>query len=155
MRYRAGKVTVTDLPRVVPLLEEGIALNSNLTNIEAAALTWGADDLPKLTSMLKDHPSSDYYDLILVSDCIYYEASVNPLILTLTTLCQLNPKSRILLSYEVRDYLESKKKIAADFFRAVGEHFRILPFKTEECHPDYACDDIRVIQLLPNADHAN
>ena len=58
---------------------------------------------------------------------------------------------------QVRDYLESKKKISKEFFRAVGEYFKILPFKTGECHEEYASDDIRVIQLLPKptTDHAN
>jgi len=139
----AGKVTVTDLPRFVPLLEEGIALNSNLTNINAKALTWGSDDNDK-------NIETGYYDLILVSDCIYYEGSVEPLIKTLIKLCELNKHCRVLFTYEVRDYSESKKKTAVEFFRAVGEHFRILPYKTEECHEDYASDDIRVIQLTPN-----
>jgi len=146
----AGKVTLTDLPRIVPLLEEGIALNCNLTNINAKALTWGSD----LTDFLEENDKiieTGYYDLILVSDCIYYEASVEPLIKTLIKLCELNKDCQILISYESRDYLESKKKIAVDFFRAVGEHFKILPYKTEECHEDYASDDIRVIKLTPKS----
>jgi len=146
----AGKVTLTDLPRIVPLLEEGIALNCNLTNINAKALTWGSD----LTDFLDENDKiieTGYYDLILVSDCIYYEASVEPLIKTLIKLCELNKDCQILISYESRDYLESKKKIAVDFFRAVGEHFKILPYKTEECHEDYASDDIRVIKLTPKS----
>ena len=58
---------------------------------------------------------------------------------------------------QVRDYLESKKKISKEFFRAVGEYFKILPFKTGDCHEEYASDDIHVIQLLPKptTDHAN
>ena len=141
---------MTDLPRIVPLLEEGIALNCNLTNINAKALTWGSD----LTDFLDENDKiieTGYYDLILVSDCIYYEASVKPLIKTLIKLCELNKDCQILISYESRDYLESKKKIAVEFFRAVGEHFKILPYKTEECHEDYASDDIRVIKLTPKS----
>lgn len=149
----AGKVTITDLPRIVPLLEEGIALNPNLTNIDAKALTWGSDliDFLDEDENLDKNIENGYYDLILVSDCIYYEASVEPLIKTLTKLCELNKNCRILISYEVRDYLESKQKIAVEFFRAVGEHFKILPYKTEECHEDYASDDIRVIKLTPKS----
>ena len=129
------------MPRFVPFLQEGISLNSWSANtVEAKALRWGnVEDLESLSS---------YPDLILVSDCIYYEASVEPLISTLKALSHQNPECVILLSYEVRDYLESKQKIAKEFFRAVGQHFRIVPKSTDECHEDYASDDIRVIQLV-------
>ena len=63
---------MTDLPRVIPLLEEAIALNSNLKNIEAKALTWG--ELTEENSFEeKEEKTETCYDLILVSDCIYYE----------------------------------------------------------------------------------
>lgn len=131
------------MPRILPLLQESIDLNQPQLKgkVDALALTWGeAKDLQNL----EEDP-----DLILVSDCIYYEASVKPLISTLESLCRRNPKCVILLSYETRDYLESKRIIAKEFFRAVSEHFQILPFATQACHQEYACDDIRVIKLLP------
>ena len=135
-------MTVTDLPRFVPLLKEGISLNPKLSQrINVQALTWG--DSKDLNCLEKPLP-----DLILVSDCIYYEASIQPLISTLENLCKDRPECKILLSYESRDYLESKKKIAAEFFRTVGELFWIKPFKTSDCHEDYASNDIRVIQLM-------
>lgn len=139
----AKKVILSDLPRILPLLQEGIDLNKGhfKGQIEARALSWGQEqDLQQL---------EDVPDLILVSDCIYYEASVKPLISTLNGLCRRNRNCVILLSYETRDYLESKKVIAKEFFRAVSEHFQICPFGTQACHEDYACDDIRVIKLLP------
>ena len=138
-------MTVTDLPRFVPLLKEAISLNPKLSpRINVQALTWG--DSKDLKSFLENKPLPD---LILVSDCIYYEASIQPLISTLENLCKdRHSECKILLSYESRDYLESKKKIAAEFFRTVGELFWIKPFKTSDCHEDYASDDIRVIQLM-------
>lgn len=139
----AKKVTVTDLPRFVSLLQESINSNSNLkANISAQALTWGqTSDLEALAL-----PTPD---LVLVSDCIYYEASVEPLISTLKELCCRSEKNcQILLSYEKRDYLESKKKIEAEFFRKVGEHFWIKPFRTSDCHEEFASDDIKVIRLM-------
>lgn len=135
-------MTLTDLPRILPLLQEGISLNKeNLKNIQAKALTWGCQ-----TDLDGIEPDPD---LILLSDCIYYEASIEPLLKTLLSLVKRNPKVQILLSYETRDYLESKKKIAQEFFRTVGQHFKIFPFASEACHQDYASDDIRVIKLLP------
>jgi len=137
----AKRVVITDLPRILPLLQEGIALNPNLSNIEARALSWGhQEDLDQLDFVP---------DLVLVSDCIYYEASVDPLISTLKSLVGSQTATRILLSYEVRDYLESKKIIAKEFFRAVGENFRIKPFPTSACHEEFSSDDIRVIELEP------
>lgn len=143
----AKKVILTDLPRIVPLLEEGIALNKHKINtkIEARSLTWG--DLSDSESL-----KNEQIDLILISDCIYYEASVKPLIQTLINLS--HPGVKILISYEKRDYLESKVKIEKEFFREIGANFQILPFKTEDCHEEFASDDIKVIQLVPK-DHAN
>ena len=116
-------------------------MNPNLSNIEARALSWGhQEDLDQLDFVP---------DLVLVSDCIYYEASVDPLISTLKSLVGSQTATRILLSYEVRDYLESKKIIAKEFFRAVGENFRIKPFPTSACHEEFSSDDIRVIELEP------
>ena len=139
--YSAKRVVITDLPRFLPLLQEGIDFNPNLTNIQSQALSWGAEEDLKHLDFVPD--------LILVSDCIYYEASVEPLISTLKSVCQKSKHCRILISYEVRDYLESKKVIAKEFFRAVGSDFLIKPFATSECHEDFASDDIRVIELLP------
>ena len=104
--FRAKKVTVTDLPRFVTLLQESIDSNSHLKpNISAQALTWGQPSDVEALALPKP-------DLVLVSDCIYYEASVEPLISTLKELCCSSEKNcQILLSYEKRDYLESKKKI--------------------------------------------
>ena len=132
---------MTDLPRFVPLLKEGVCLNPKLSHIiNVQSLTWGeVDDL----NTLAPPP-----DLILVSDCIYYEASIQPLITTLEILCKKQSGCQILLSYEKRDYLETKKKIEAEFFRTVGELFWIKPFRTSDCHEDFASDDIRVIQLM-------
>ena len=78
---RAQKVTLTDLPRFVPLLKEGIHLNPKLShNINIQALTWGEpEDLRRSVSLIPPP------DLILVSDCIYYEASIQPLISTLVS----------------------------------------------------------------------
>ena len=107
-------MTVTDLPRFVPLLQKSINSNSNLkANISAQALTWGqSSDLEAL-----DLPTPD---LVLISDCIYYEASVEPLISTLKDLCGSSEKNcQILLSYEKRDYLESKKKIEGILIRVI------------------------------------
>lgn len=138
--FRARRVTLTDFPRFVTLLKEGIDLNKNALKfgkITASPLTWGSDDFRNI----KPVP-----DLILASDCLYYQASVDPLISTLKNLCDLKKGCKVLLSYENR---EEKKTVQIDFFRKVHQDFHIRPFKTSQCHEEFSSDDIRVIELLP------
>ncbi len=140
---------LTDLPKFLPLLQEGIDLNSPdiSSRLQARALSWGdSDDVKELAFTA---------DLILVSDCIYYEASVGPLLTTLRELCSAKKGSFVLLSYEVRDDFEDKKQIARDFFRAAHEFFHIKPYKTSECHEEFNSDDIRVIRLEPKQEAAS
>lgn len=79
----ADHVTLTDLPRFVPLLEEAIALNNfSAAKVTALPLTWGSEEDAERVGQ----PA----DCILVSDCLFYEASVEPLVNTLqvpTVLC--------------------------------------------------------------------
>ncbi len=99
---RANSVVLTDLPKFVPLLEEGIVLNSEQlgNRVTARPLSWGsAEDVEGLEVTP---------DLILVSDCLYYEASVTPLISTLRDLCAKKQGCFVLLSYEVRDDYDDK-----------------------------------------------
>ena len=110
-----ASVTLTDLDRCLPLLNEGIRNNLDLfrgQNIRACPLTWGKVD--QVQNIVKEAAEVKYGapDLILVSDCVYYEASVAPLILTLRELARSAGSSgtTILLSYEVRDYSPEKKK---------------------------------------------
>ena len=97
-------MTVTDLPRFVPLLKESIDLNPKISQqrINVQALTWGdSEDLKIFLEENKPLP-----DLILISDCIYYEASIQPLISTLENLCKVI--SRNLRNIYVHTYIFCK-----------------------------------------------
>jgi hypothetical protein len=89
------------LDRLVPLLEETVSLNEPLKDrLTARALHWGDPDQIRA---LSDPPP----DLIVVADCVYYEASVQPLVATLAALSS-SSGCPVLLSYEVRDEFEDK-----------------------------------------------
>ena len=111
-------MTVTDLPRFVPLLKEAISLNPKLSpRINVQALTWG--DSKDLKSFLENKPLPD---LILVSDCIYYEASIQPLTSTLENLCKdRHPECKILLNAGVPQVeLSNSQSQQMEFFEGEG-----------------------------------
>lgn len=136
---------MTDLDRLVPLLNESISLNESLQHrVKAQALHWGDQD--QIETFSKNPP-----DLILVADCVYYEASIEPLVDTLASLSSFS-RCPILLSYEIRDEFEEKRAVKEKFFELARKSFCIKEFETSDCHQDYAADDIKVLRLDPIGD---
>jgi len=143
-----ASVTLTDLDRIQPLLEEGIRLNkaalrSSGVALRAAALTWGSAEEVEAVCGPFGPP-----DLITVSDCVYYQASVAPLVFTLKELSKLR-RAPVLLSYEDRDYSLEKKKVKDQFFDLAERYFRVSRYTSQDCHETYASDDIHVVRLDP------
>ncbi|TRY72694.1 hypothetical protein TCAL_03390 [Tigriopus californicus] len=136
-----ARTVLTDLPEVLPLLERNIDLNRRVLDgpAQARALPWGHDHLDRVSDLLD--PGVDY---ILVSDCVYYEAALEPLIDTLVALSRA--QTRVLVSYEERT---SPTQVAVQrrFRELVERHFRIHPVPPAECHPDYACPEIKLWTL--------
>lgn len=64
---------VTDVPSMLPLIEENIALNAAKNSVQAFPLSWG-EPLPA-------NPSFSAPTVILAADCCYYEPAF-PLLLT-------------------------------------------------------------------------
>ncbi|KAF8782854.1 Protein-lysine methyltransferase METTL21D like protein [Argiope bruennichi] len=108
-----AEVILTDLPEVIPLLEKNIELNKNIIKGAATAsvLEWGKLD--------KNFPVPD---LILVSDCIYYDMSVEKLVPTLVELSDTS--TEILISYEDR-VIGNKKELLKNFLDAFKKHFTV------------------------------
>ena len=156
-----ANVTLTDLPRTLPLLEEGVKANNGLlyntssTNgkrfIRALPLNWG--NISEVHELCKKKEINGTTvggppDLIVISDCVYFEDSLAPLICTLRELAKLSKENvQILLSYEVRDYSAKKKKIKEDFFALAERYFSIQEIPTKDCHREYASDDIKLIKM--------
>ncbi|CAN7998752.1 unnamed protein product [Ixodes hexagonus] len=130
-------VVLTDLPEFLPLIDKNTSANKELLKgkVEARALTWGSD--------VQDFKTPD---VLLMSECVYYEKSVDPLVKTMTELCGL--KTEVLLSYEDR---ESDANVAAleKFLKACGASFLVAEVPEEEHHPEFTSDDIHILRLLP------
>lgn len=137
-----AKVTLTDLNRILPLLSEGIRLNPGLggDQVRALPLTWGCAG--ELDAVCTPNPP----DLICVSDCVYYEASLAPLVFTLRGLAEPK-KAPILLSYEHRDYSPDKKRVKEQFFALVEKYFKVTQYSVQDCHPTFSSEDISMIRL--------
>lgn len=138
--------TITDLDRLVPLLEETVSLNDHIfqsqkDRLKARPFHWGDND--QAQSFAPNPP-----DLILLADCIYYEASIQPLIDSLLALSSFK-SCPILLSYENRDYYEDKRIIKEKFLDLVKLSFKVTCYQTSDCHEDFAADDIKVLRLDP------
>ena len=156
-----ANVTLTDLPRIIPFLEEGIEANSTLfcaTNsksldsfIRTIPLSWGNINEVNQLCMIKDKNGVKIGgppDLIVVSDCVYFEASLAPLICTLRELARASSHTvPIYLSYEVRDYSSQKQKVKEDFFNLAKRYFSIQEIPSEKLHEEYCSDDIKVLKM--------
>ena len=77
------QITLTDVPSMLPLLEENIALNPTKLALRSVALPWG-EPLP--TSISARPP-----DIILAADCCYYEPAFPLLLDTLEDLLRSIP----------------------------------------------------------------
>ena len=92
---------MTDLGVYLGPIKENIDANKEVINGEAVAeeLDWGVEIEEKLKSSA---------DMIIISDCIYYEMSLEPLVTVIQSLSHKN--SIIVLSYELcMDYKLSSK----------------------------------------------
>merc|ERR1712179_100951 len=74
-----GKVVLTDRPDFIEFLHHNIELNKELfdNNITAQPLIWGDQD------QIESAKSNGCFNLILVSDCVFYKESVDDLVNTL------------------------------------------------------------------------
>lgn len=134
-----ANTVISDLPEYLPLLKTNIDLNRDVLRgeIEAKKIVWGEDSLE-----LKEEIGK--IDFILVSDCVYYEASLKPLVSTLLELTE--EKTEILISFEERES-EQKQAVQKGFFKLIRAHFVVEEIPSFECHPQYSCPEIRVLRL--------
>ena len=133
---------VSDLSEHLPLLKRNAERNKGHinNNLEVQEIRWGRQEDAKDLNP----------DLVLVSDCVYYEDSVDPLIDTLLTL-----RSPILMSFEERQ-TEHKQKVQRQFFDTLRQKgFGVRFFGLEDCHPDYASPDIKVVEIVKQKDELN
>ncbi|KAL1132234.1 hypothetical protein AAG570_010191 [Ranatra chinensis] len=134
-----AEVTLTDLPNVIPQLEKTIELNrtswAGRGTVTAGPLAWGSNKQGNIDTSKKP-------DIILLSDCVYYEESVEPLMETLKNLCGYN--TEIILSQEKRES-EKQKEVWKQFLDKFYSEFLVLKVPTNEQDEIYASPDIHLL----------
>lgn len=133
----ASKVTITDLPEFLGLMEKNIMENRDRLGcpVEARELSWGNEQ------QMRQFPIPE---VVLVADCIYYEQSLEPLVSTLHKVC--SPDTIVLLSYEERT-TGNKPQLQKKFFDMMEEHFCKEKIALEEQHELFRCEEIHIYKF--------
>ena len=109
---RAGaEVVLTDLPVYLPSVLQNIEANKDILAGTASAL--GLDWKERVPASLAASA-----DMVIVCDCIYYDASLQPLIDTILSL--VKPEAPVILAYEKRP---DKLELYSQFFSELEKHF--------------------------------
>merc|ERR1711970_1579081 len=104
---------MTDLAIYLGPIRANIEANKEVIKGEAAAdeLDWAVD---------VDEKMKGTADIVMVSDCIYYEMSLEPLVKVIQSLSHQN--SKIILSYERR---QEKLALYEKFFELISFSFQV------------------------------
>lgn len=129
-----ANVVATDLPEILPLLNHNIEKNSEILkgSLIAKDLNWGERNLGMR------------FDMILLIDCLYYEASLEPLLETIKS--HGIAQTEIILIYEERD-IGRPASVQKQFFDLAKLEFDISKIENSELHPDYCSSDIHALRL--------
>ena len=106
-----AEVILTDLPVYLPSVSQNIEANQHLITgkAEAVGLDWKESVSASLAASA---------DMVIVCDCVYYEASLQPLIDTILAL--IKPEARVILAYERRP---DKLELYEQFFSVIEKYF--------------------------------
>ena len=105
-----AEVVLTDLSVYIPAVLQNIQANQDISGkVSAEALDWKGEVPPGLKGTA---------DVVIVCDCIYYEASLQPLIDTILSLTKED--TSIILAYEKR---QDKLELYGEFFSVLCKHF--------------------------------
>ncbi|XP_077558712.1 protein N-lysine methyltransferase METTL21D-like [Haemaphysalis longicornis] len=133
-----NNVVVTDLPQFMPLLDKNIDENRDRLKGEARVRTleWG-------TPLDADFA---FPDVVLISECVYYDKAVEPLLKTMVAVC--GPSTEVLLSYEDRES-EANAMALRRFLEGCREHFLVEEVPQHHQHPDFSSHDIHILKMKP------
>ena len=106
-----AEVVLTDLPVYLPSVLQNIEANKHLITGKISAV--GLDWRERVSVSLEGSA-----DLVLVCDCVYYEASLQPLIETILAL--VKPEALVILAYEKRP---DKLELYQQFFSVIEKYF--------------------------------
>ncbi|GMH40558.1 hypothetical protein BSKO_08462 [Bryopsis sp. KO-2023] len=123
-----ANVILTDLPRMMDLLQRNIEGNSQESQVRALPLTWG-QDLSGLEAP---------FDFVLASDVVYNRHDFHKLASTLESLS--GPNTKIVMSHEHREGMH-------EFFEILRQQGSVREVPLEELDQDWACEDISVVEV--------
>ncbi|GAB6024198.1 Methyltransferase-like protein 21D [Chamberlinius hualienensis] len=128
-------VILTDISEYVDLMQKNIEYNQLYIKgkIQCKSLYWGKSD----EEFAKCAPK-----YILVSDCVYYKQSLEPLFETLSNLS--GKDTTIIFSYEKR-FSDEKQAIESAFFKLIITKFDVKEVTKTDLHPEYQSPDIKVL----------
>ncbi|XP_047145241.1 protein N-lysine methyltransferase METTL21D isoform X1 [Hydra vulgaris] len=134
-----GIVTLSDLETLIPLMQKNIEGNKNVLKGKCTSMVL------KWYAVLWGSNLSFIYppDIILVSDCIYYEDSLL-LVNSMSQLC--SEKTTIYLSYEDRN-TDHKLQLVKEFFLLVNQHFFVEEIPNIMHDKIFRSDDIHIFRL--------
>jgi protein N-lysine methyltransferase METTL21D len=141
----SGNVITTDLEKNQELLSYNVEKNmptfSRYGTVTVKPLSWSKQSASDL--LVQQH-----FDYILLSDCIYYEESIEPLIDTLEILCD-NASVEILISQELR---ESKRqlKLFKEFLSKLSQIFTLKEIPYEKHNEEMRSEDIVIYSCRKN-----
>ncbi|KAA1133958.1 hypothetical protein PGTUg99_033518 [Puccinia graminis f. sp. tritici] len=122
------KITVTDLPAVLPLLERNIQTATEKLEISARTLSWG--DTDQTIDLLKSTTSNQPTDLLITcSDLVFFPFLFAPLIRTLLILTSPHylPSNYSSTPVILFGYKERSAVKEFPFFSLLGRYFKLEP----------------------------
>ncbi|XP_058788842.1 protein N-lysine methyltransferase METTL21D-like [Phymastichus coffea] len=134
-------VVLTDLESALSMLEKNVKANENQWkkfkgSAKAHILEWGKD------ISLNFQP-----DIILLTDCVYYDESIQPLLNTLQKL--VKDGTYAILSQEKRD-TPKQVTVWEKFLEELTEKFKIELIPPAEQHSLYSSPDIHLMKIHCN-----
>ena len=133
-----SKCYVTDLKEFIPSIQSNINRNKSAFGFQsetsALELNWCDEKVSEDISSV---------DLILLSDCVYYEESMPFLVKTLKLYC--GPKTLILMSIEDRP---SKLKLVESFWKLMDEDFACHEIALDDQDATFQCEEIHLYVIV-------
>lgn len=147
---KGAQVTLTDLSKVTDTLTIPNAM-STFSRINSL----GSSKFPRLfqpivtpldwtdrEASLAIHSTiegSVYFDVILLTDCVFNQSLTSDIIATLRE--HSNHRTEVYCCYEIRD-----EEINGDFLQQLGIYYQIKRIKTSSLHPNYSNELIQLIR---------
>lgn len=132
-----ARVTLTDLPDIMPLTRHNIDVNRQLWtqsggSATAEILRWG-EGVHEVKEI----------GLLLLADCVYYEESVAPLFETINALA--GHETEVIICQELRSSM-LQIRLWKKFVELLEEKFQMVYIKESEQHPEFHSFDICILR---------